>query len=111
LAPTSGFDSRFAVRDPELALVDFGSSIPDYARVLESDYPGYRGLTYLSGGLNVDLPDLDFGDRVSGSNPHGVLGYQFDKSPCCRYRPLVDDDGSSRRDLGDGARRSGQARI
>ncbi len=85
VGPTKRFDSRFAVRDPELALVDFGSSIPDYARVLESDYPGYRGLTYLSGGLNVDLPDLDFGDRVSGSNLTGVLGYQFDK-----YTLLVD---------------------
>ncbi len=85
VGPTKRFDSRYPVRDPEIAFVDFGSSIADYARVFERDYTGYRGINYLGGGLNVDLPDLDFGDRIAGTDITGVLGYQFDK-----YTLLVD---------------------
>lgn len=76
---TKRYDSRFPVSDPETAFVDYGSTIPDDSRVFERDYPGYQGLSYLSGALNVDLPDLDFGDRVSGTAITGVLGYTFDK--------------------------------
>ena len=51
------FVSRFAPGDPEIAFVDFGSTIP-LQPSHESDYPGYQGISYLSGGLNVDLPTL-----------------------------------------------------
>lgn len=79
VGPTRQFASRFTPGDPEIAFVDFGSTIPDYDRVMESDYPGYQGISYLSGGLNVDLPDLDFGDDVAGTNITGVFAYNFDK--------------------------------
>lgn len=82
---TKRFISDFPAGDPEIAFVDFGSSIPDYGRVFEMDYPGYQGINYLSGGLNQDLPDLDFGDDIAGVNVTGVLGYQFDK-----YTLLID---------------------
>ena len=85
VGPTKRFTSRFTAGDPEIAFVDFGSSIPSYSRVFEMDYPGYQGINYITGGLNQDLPDLDFGDGLSGSNITGVLGYQFDK-----YTLLVD---------------------
>ena len=76
---TKRFASRFTPGDPEIAFVNFNSLIPDYARVFESDYPGYQGINYLSGGLNVDLPDLDFGDEISASAVTGVFAYNFDK--------------------------------
>ncbi|MCO5183148.1 MAG: lamin tail domain-containing protein [Anaerolineae bacterium] len=79
VGPTRQFVSRFAPGDPEIAFVDFGSTIPDYSRVMESDYPGYQGISYLSGGLNVDLPDLDFGDEIAGTDIIGVFAYNFDK--------------------------------
>lgn len=82
---TKRFISRNAYGDPEIAFVDFVSSIPDYGRVFERDYPGYQGIQYLSGGMNFDLPDVDFGDRIAGTAVTGVLGYQFDK-----YTLLVD---------------------
>ncbi|OQA20060.1 MAG: hypothetical protein BWY63_01588 [Chloroflexi bacterium ADurb.Bin360] len=82
---TKRFDSRYPVSDPEIAFVDFGSSIPDYSRVFERDYAGYQGINYLSGGLNFDLPNVDFGDDIAGTNITGVLGYQFSK-----YTLLVD---------------------
>lgn len=82
---TKRFTSRFPYGDPEIAFVDYASSIPDDSRVFERDYPGYQGINYLNGGLNVDLPDLDFGDRVAGVNVTGVLAYQFNK-----YTLLVD---------------------
>ena len=82
---TKRFRSRYPAGDPEIAFVDFGSSIPDYDRVFENDYPGYQGISYLSGGLGYDLPDLDFGDDVAATDLTGVLGYQFDK-----YTLLVD---------------------
>ena len=83
--PAKRFDSRFPNGDPEIAFVDFSSSIPDYSRVFEKDYTGYQGINYLSGGLNQNLPDVDFGDEISGTAITGVLGYQFDK-----YTLLVD---------------------
>lgn len=82
---TKRFITRNAYGDPEIAFVDFSSSIPDYSRVFERDYPGYQGIQYLSGGLNFDLPDVDFGDHLAGTAVTGVLGYQFDK-----YTLLVD---------------------
>ena len=85
VGPTKRFASRFAAGDPEIAFVDLASSIPSYSRVFEMDYPGYQGINYITGGLDQDLPDLDFGDGLSGSNITGVLGYQFDK-----YTLLVD---------------------
>jgi len=85
VGPTKRFTSRYAYGDPEIAFVDFSSSIPDYSRVFHSDYPGYQGINYLNGGLNFDLPNLDFGDTLAGTNVTGVLGYQFDK-----YTLLVD---------------------
>jgi predicted extracellular nuclease len=85
VGPTKRYTSRFAFGDPEIAFVDFGSSIPDYDRVFERDYAGYQGINYITGGLNFDLPNLDFGDEISGTNVTGVLGYQFDK-----YTLLVD---------------------
>jgi len=87
VGPTRRYVSRFAYGDPEIAFVDFGSRIPAYSRVFADDYPGYRGLNYLSGGLNRDLPNLDFGDEIAGTAVTGVLGYQFDK-----YTLLVDSD-------------------
>lgn len=82
---TKRFITRNAYGDPEIAFVDFSSSVPDYGRIFERDYPGYQGIQYLSGGLNFDLPDVDFGDDIAGSAVTGVLGYQFDK-----YTLLVD---------------------
>ena len=76
---TKRFISPHPAGDPELAIVDHTSSIPDYARVFQDDYPGYQGITYISGGLGYDLPDLDFGDDVSATDLTGILGYQFDK--------------------------------
>ncbi|HZU86608.1 MAG TPA: Ig-like domain-containing protein, partial [Anaerolineaceae bacterium] len=83
--PTKRFISRYAYGDPEIAFVDYGSSIPDGSRVFHDTYTGYQGLQYITGGLGFDLPDLDFGDRITGANVTGVLGYQFDK-----YTLLVD---------------------
>lgn len=85
VGPTKRFDSRFHYGDPEIAFADFGSTIRDYERVFQSDYPGYQGINYLSGGLDFDLPELDFGDDIAGAKVTGVLGYQFDK-----YTLLVD---------------------
>jgi hypothetical protein len=85
VGPTKRFDSRFPAGDPEIAFVDFSSSIPAYSRVFERDFAGYQGIVYISGGLNQDLPDVDFGDEISGAAITGVLGYQFDK-----YTLLVD---------------------
>ncbi len=85
VGPTKRFDSRYVYGDPEIAFVDFSSTISDYSRVFQSDYPGYQGINYLSGGLNFDLPELDFGADLAGTNIIGVLGYQFDK-----YTLLVD---------------------
>ncbi|MCB8952033.1 MAG: hypothetical protein H6650_08470 [Ardenticatenales bacterium] len=82
---TKRFISDFPAGDPEIAFVDFGSAIPAYSRVFEMDYAGYQGINYISGGLDQDLPDLDFGDEIAGTNVTGVLGYQFDK-----YTLLVD---------------------
>jgi hypothetical protein len=76
---TKRFRSRFPAGEPEIAFVDYASSIPADSRVFEDDYPGYQGINYLSGGLNVDLPDLDFGDLVAGAGITGVLGYNFSK--------------------------------
>ncbi|RUA17925.1 MAG: hypothetical protein DSY55_01185 [Clostridia bacterium] len=84
---TRRYRSRYPAGDPEIAFVDHGSSIPDYTRVFEDDYPGYQGISYLSGGLGHNLPDLDFGDNLAGTNITGVLGYQFSK-----YALLVDSD-------------------
>lgn len=110
VGPTKRFDSRYPSGDPEIAFVDFSSAIADYSRVFESDYPGYQGINYLSGGLNFDLPDLDFGDALAGTNITGILGYQFDK-----YTLLVDatptltiadnPNGSSAQTIADPARR------
>ncbi|MBM4458303.1 MAG: hypothetical protein FJ011_11150 [Chloroflexi bacterium] len=85
VGPTKRFTSRFAAGDPEIALVDFHSAIPAYSRVFERDFPGYQGITYLSAALDQDLPDLDFGDEISGTTVTGVLAYQFDK-----YTLMVD---------------------
>lgn len=84
---TKRYRSRYPSGDPEIAFVDHNSSIPDYARVFEDDYPGYQGISYISGGLGYNLPNLDFGDDMSGTNLTGVLGYQFNK-----YALLVDND-------------------
>ena len=81
---TKRFDSRFANGDPEIAFVDSSSSIYGQ-RVFYNDYPGYQGINYLSGGLDRNLPDVDFGDTIAATNATGVLGYQFDK-----YTLLVD---------------------
>ena len=81
---TKRFDSRFANGDPEIAFVDSSSSIYGQ-RVFYDDYLGYQGINYLSGGLNRNLPDVDFGDTIAAANVTGVLGYQFDK-----YTLLVD---------------------
>ena len=85
IGATKRFASRFAYGDPEIAFVDFGSSIPDYSRVFEGDYVGYQGINYLSGGLDVDLPDLDFGDVLTGTTLSGILGYNYEK-----YQLLLD---------------------
>jgi len=85
IGATKRFISRNAYGDPEIAFVDFSSSVPDYGRIFERDYPGYQGIQYLSGGMNFDLPDVDFGDAIAGTAVTGVLGYQFDK-----YTLLVD---------------------
>ena len=82
---TRRYQSRYPAGDPEIVYVDFASSIPDYDRVFEADYPGYQGLSYLSGGLGYDLPDLDFGDDLSGTNVTGIFAYNYDK-----YTLLVD---------------------
>lgn len=83
--PTKRFASDFIAGDPEIAFVDFASSIPNYDRVFETDYPGYQGINYISGALNQNLPDLDFGDEISGINITGVLGYNFSK-----YQLMID---------------------
>ncbi len=85
VGPTKRYASRYVNGDPEIAFVDFSSTIPDYSRVFQSDYTGYQGINYISGGLDFDLPDLDFGDRLAGTSISGILGYQFDK-----YTLLVD---------------------
>ncbi|MCP4168251.1 MAG: hypothetical protein GY759_20490, partial [Chloroflexi bacterium] len=82
---TKRFISRYVNGNPEIAFVDFGSSIADYSRVFEDDYPGYQGISYLSGGLGYDLPDLDFGDGIAGTDVAGLFAYNFDK-----YTLLVD---------------------
>ncbi len=82
---TKRFISRYGYGDPEIAFVDFGSSIADYSRVFQSDYPGYQGISYLSGGLGYDLPDLDFGDDIAATHLAGLFAYNFDK-----YTLLVD---------------------
>lgn len=79
VGPTKRFNSRFAAGDPEIAFVDFGSTIADYERVFESDFAGVRGINFISGGLDQDLPDLDFGDDFGGTNVTGVFAYNFGK--------------------------------
>jgi predicted extracellular nuclease len=78
VGPTRRFASRFAGGDPEIAFIDFSSTIPAHSRIFESDFPGYQGLNYLSGGFDKDLPDLDFGDEITATLT-GVLGYRFGK--------------------------------
>ncbi|MBI5296683.1 MAG: lamin tail domain-containing protein [Chloroflexi bacterium] len=85
VGPTKRFESRYEYGDPEIAFVDFSSSIMDYTRIMESDFPGYQGVNYLSGALGYDLPDLDSGDDIAGTYITGILGYTFDK-----YELLVD---------------------
>jgi predicted extracellular nuclease len=78
VGPTKRFISRYTAGDPEIAFVDHSSSIYGQ-RIFEDDYPGYRGMNYISGGFDKDLPDVDFGDAITATNLIGVLGYQFDK--------------------------------
>ncbi len=82
---TKRFISRYVHGEPEIAFVDFGSSIADYSRVFESDHLGYQGISYLSGGLGYNLPDLDFGDDIAATDVAGLFAYNFDK-----YTLLVD---------------------
>ncbi|NIW43569.1 MAG: hypothetical protein GWN30_01955, partial [Gammaproteobacteria bacterium] len=42
-------------------------------------YPGNQGINYLSGALDKDLPDADFGDRIQAANLTGVFSYQYGK--------------------------------
>ncbi len=76
---TKRFQSSNPAGDPEIAFIDFASTIPDYTRVFEDDYPSYQGISYLSGSLNQDLPDLDFGDDIAGANITGIWAYSFNK--------------------------------
>ena len=65
--------------DPEIAFVDYRSSIPDDKRIYHDDYTYNRGINYLNGGFNIDLPDPDFGDKIAGTEIPGVLGYGYRK--------------------------------
>lgn len=86
VGPTNRYASRYPAGDPEIALVDYAGAVPDDRRIFERDYTGYQGITYINGGLGVDLPDLDFGDPVAGSAVTGILAYQYGK-----YTLLIDD--------------------
>jgi predicted extracellular nuclease len=78
VGPTKRFVSDHVAGDPEIAFVDQSSSIYGQ-RVFEDDYPGYRGMNYISGAFNKDLPDVDFGDSIAATDLVGVLSYQFSK--------------------------------
>ncbi len=87
VGPTKRYASRFESREPQIALVS--SDSPFYrGRVFPDDLLPGRGMIYLSGGLNQDLPDAGIADRLSARGLTGILAYQFG-----HYVLLV--DGSS----------------
>jgi predicted extracellular nuclease len=78
VGPTARYPSRFAAGEPEVAVVDRRS--PFYGRrIFADDLPLGRGIIYLSGGLDQDLPDVGTGDRLTARELTGVLAYQFDR--------------------------------
>ncbi len=80
---TTRYASRFTYGDPEIPYVPYSfiqnQLLLNHPRVFQDDYPGYGGLMYLSGAFNQNLPDVQFGDRMTAPALTGVLGYHFDK--------------------------------
>lgn len=85
VGPTNRYESRYPAGDPELTLASAGSPFYD-RRVFARELPVGRGTLALSGGLGVDLPQVNVFDRVAASGLTGVLAYQFG-----RYVLLVDN--------------------
>jgi hypothetical protein len=84
--PTMRYPSRFPAGEPELALVAAASPLFGQ-RILAGEMPQGRGMIYLSGGLDRDLPDVGTGDRLRGRDLTGILAYQFG-----RYVYLLDQE-------------------
>ena len=91
--PTARYVSRFPAGEPEIALLDraspfYGQRVfaPSGTTAAVPTLPQGRGMVYLTGGLDVDLPAVGMGDRVRAEGLTGVLAFQFG-----RYVLLVDD--------------------
>jgi uncharacterized protein len=88
--PTQRYVSRFPAGDPEITLVDRDSSF--YGRLISAEHvPNNRLTLALSGGLDVELPDVGVLDRVTATRVTGILAFQFG-----RYILLVEDSSPLR---------------
>ena len=77
IGPTTRYASRFAAGDPGITLVEQRS--PLYGSRIFDDLPVGRGMVYLSGGLDRDLPEVKVGDRLAVTDLTGILMYQFER--------------------------------
>lgn len=89
VGPTTRYVSRFPAGDPEIAVLDARSPWVGMRPFAGDLLPG-RGMIYLSGGLNRDLPAVRTGDRVASPALTGVLAYQFG-----RFVLLTDGDAAA----------------
>lgn len=100
--PTNRYESRYPAGDPEITVVPVGS--PFYSRrIFAGELPVARGTLALSGGLGVDLPQVNVFDRIDGRGVTGILAYQFG-----RYVLLVDNPAALRVQPADAVLPSGE---